>query len=341
MPKFQLKSTLSILSLALLSACSLVKYQPVAGIDAVDLKQGYRFETSKLQREDDDDTLIVIMFSGGGTRAAALGYGVLEQLNQQQVTIGGKRKSLLANVDVVVGVSGGSVLAAYFALKGEDTIPLFYKRFLHQNFQRQVVKQAFSMSNLPRLASPEYGRGDLLQEQFENYLFGKTTFRDLEKNAKGPFAIISATDMGIGERFNFTQEYFDPMCIDLGDLRLARAVAASSSVPMVFAPITLNNNGGRCNYTPPIKIEDADDSETGRQQSRTIKRILRALPKIRRREKPTLHPPDRRRPDRQSGYAQPFGYDGNVPGKNPDKQNPAKQHPPYRRHQRQCAKPSQ
>ncbi|MGN6972759.1 patatin-like phospholipase family protein [Neisseria sp. P0006.S004] len=279
MPKFQLKSTLSILSLALLSACSLVKYQPVAGIDAVDLKQGYRFETSKLQRENDDDTLIVIMFSGGGTRAAALGYGVLEQLNQQQVTIGGKRKSLLANVDVVVGVSGGSVLAAYFALKGEDTIPLFYKRFLHQNFQRQVVKQAFSMSNLPRLASPEYGRGDLLQEQFENYLFGKTTFRDLEKNAKGPFAIISATDMGIGERFNFTQEYFDPMCIDLGDLRLARAVAASSSVPMVFAPITLNNNGGRCNYTPPIKIEDADDSETGRQQSRTIKEFYERFQK--------------------------------------------------------------
>lgn len=279
MPKFQLKSTLSILSLALLSACPLVKYQPIAGIDAVDLKQGYRFETSKLQREDDDDTLIVVMFSGGGTRAAALGYGVLEQLNQQQVTIGGKRKSLLANVDVVVGVSGGSVLAAYFALKGEDTIPLFYKRFLHQNFQRQVIKQAFSMSNLPRLASPEYGRGDLLQEQFENYLFGKATFRDLEKHGKGPFAIISATDMGIGERFNFTQEYFDSMCIDLGNLRIARAVAASSSVPMVFAPITLNNNGGRCNYTPPIKIEDADDSETGRQQSRTIKEFYERFQK--------------------------------------------------------------
>lgn len=273
MPKFPLKSTLSILSLALLSACSLVKYQPIAGIDAVDLKQGYRFETSKLQREDDDDTLIVVMFSGGGTRAAALGYGVLEQLNQQQVTIGGKRKSLLANVDVVVGVSGGSVLAAYFALKGEDTIPLFYKRFLHQNFQRQVIKQAFSMSN----ASPEYGRGDLLQEQFENYLFGKTTFRDLEKHGKGPFAIISATDMGIGERFNFTQEYFDPMCINLGDLRLARAVAASSSVPMVFAPITLNNNGGHCQYTPPLQL--VSDSEAGKKQLQTQKEFLERFQK--------------------------------------------------------------
>ena len=277
MPKFPFKSTLSLLSAALLSACSLVKYQPVAGIDTVDLKRGYRFETSRLQRNDEDDTLIVLMFSGGGTRAAALGYGVLEQLHKQQITIGGKKQSLMSNVDVVVGVSGGSVLAAYFALKGEETIPLFYKHFLHQNFQRQVVKQAFSMSNLPRLASPEYGRGDLLQEQFENYLFGKTTFRDLEKNAKGPFAIISATDMGIGERFNFTQEYFDPICIDLGDLRLARAVAASSSVPMVFAPITLNNNGGHCQYTLPLQF--VSDSEAGKKQLQTRKEFFERFQK--------------------------------------------------------------
>lgn len=277
MPKFPFKSALSLLSAALLSACSLVKYQPLAGIDTVDLQRGYRFETSQLQRSNEDDTLIVLMFSGGGTRAAALGYGVLEQLHKQQITIGGKKQSLMSNVDVVVGVSGGSVLAAYFALKGEETIPLFYKRFLHQNFQRQVVKQAFSMSNLPRLASPEYGRGDLLQEQFENYLFGKTTFRDLEKNAKGPFAIISATDMGIGERFNFTQEYFDPMCIDLGDLRLARAVAASSSVPMVFAPITLNNNGGHCQYTPPLQL--VSDSESGKKQLQTRKEFFERFQK--------------------------------------------------------------
>ena len=136
MPKFPFKSALSLLSAALLSACSLVKYQPIAGIDTVDLQRGYRFETSRLQRNDEDDTLVVLMFSGGGTRAAALGYGVLEQLHKQQITIGGKKQSLMSNVDVVVGVSGGSVLAAYFALKGEETIPLFYKRFLHQNFQR-------------------------------------------------------------------------------------------------------------------------------------------------------------------------------------------------------------
>ena len=52
-----------------------MKYQPLAGIDTVNLQRGYRFETSQLQRNNEDDTLIVLMFSGGGTRAAALGYG--------------------------------------------------------------------------------------------------------------------------------------------------------------------------------------------------------------------------------------------------------------------------
>lgn len=270
--KIHARSFFILCSAAILSACSLVRYQPVATIDKIDLNSGYRFETSQKARTD-DDTFIVLMFSGGGTRAAALGYGVLEQLNQHKVNINGQNKSLLQNVDLVIGVSGGSVLAAYFSLQGEDTIPTFYRRFLRQNFQSQVIKQAFSATNLPRLASPEYGRGDLLQEQFETYLFGKTTFEDLEKRRKGPFAMISATDMGLGERFNFTQEYFDPMCLNLGDLRVARAVAASSAVPMIFAPITLNNHGGNCNYKIPERMEIALSHNHDSQQNKTRQEV--------------------------------------------------------------------
>lgn len=165
------KLTLTVSLAIMLSACSLVKYQPLETINKVDLSKGYRFENAN--KENQDDTFMVLLFSGGGTRAAALGYGVLEQLHQQQVSIAGKKKSLLENIDLVVGVSGGSVLAAYYSLNGADTIPSFYKRFLRQNFQRKVIRQAFSATNIPRLASPEFGRGDLLQSNLKPIYLAK------------------------------------------------------------------------------------------------------------------------------------------------------------------------
>ncbi|EEG33667.1 hypothetical protein NEIFLAOT_01248 [Neisseria flavescens NRL30031/H210] len=68
---------------------------------------------------------------------------MLEELDKQKIYSGGREKSLLEAVDLVYGVSGGSVLAAYFSLHGKETIPLFERRFLKQNFQRQVSKQVF------------------------------------------------------------------------------------------------------------------------------------------------------------------------------------------------------
>ncbi len=261
----------------LLCSCSLVSYQPLETIDKIDPDSGYRLGSRFGQSED--DTLLVLAFSGGGSRAAAFGYGVLEQLNRQQVEIGGRRQSLLESTDLVYGVSGGSVLAAYYSLHGKDSIPAFEKRFLKQNFQRQVAGQVFSLANMPRLTSPQFGRSDLVQEQFEAALFGQTTFGDLEKRRKGPFAVISATDMSLGSRFDFVQEYFDPMCLNLAKLPIARAVAASSAVPLVFSPITLNNNGGRCGYRPPAHLQAPSKSQDGegRLQDETRKEYLRQI----------------------------------------------------------------
>ena len=253
------KKSLAATAALALSACSLVQYQPLQTISTVDLNSGYRLLAAMDSKRDagTSDMMVILMFSGGGTRAAALGYGVLEELERQKIWLNGKETRLINQIDLVYGVSGGSVLATYFSLHGADTIPSIEQRFLKQNFQRQVAKQVFSFANMPRLSSPEFGRGDLLQEQFESSLFRNATFGDLAARRKGPFAVISATDMSQGRRLDFTQEYFDAMCLNLSDLPLARAVAASSSVPLLFAPITLNNNGGNCGYTLPVQIRQA------------------------------------------------------------------------------------
>lgn len=68
------------------------------------------------------------------------------------------------------------------------------------------------------------------------------------------YQLISATDMTLGTRLDFLQEYFDVLCVDLTDMPVSRAVAASSAVPMVFSPLTLNNHGGQCGYHLPPEL---------------------------------------------------------------------------------------
>lgn len=265
---------LAILLTLTLSACSLVQYQAVEPITQINPQQGYRFQAA-LENTDQDNTLVIMMFSGGGTRAAALGYGVLEALNKYPIKLGNRQTTLFQAADIVYGVSGGSVLATYYALHGNNTIPQFEQQFLKQNLQKQMVKASLSLANSPRLISPQFGRGDLLQEQFENHLFGRATFGDLAKNrANRPFAVISATDMSLGQRIDFIQETFDVLCLNLSDMRLARAVAASSSVPFVFSPIVLNNHGGNCNYTPLTnQLQHPLPENELRQNTKLLQRI--------------------------------------------------------------------
>jgi NTE family protein len=61
------------------------------------------------------------------------------------------------------------------------------------------------------------------------------------ESSDGPFVAIHATDLTIGSPFTFVQDQFDYLCSDLSTYPVARAVAASSAVPLVFSPITLRN----------------------------------------------------------------------------------------------------
>ncbi len=240
-----LNRTLLASSMVLLTACHSILYQPAKTLSQIDPEKGYRLEKT-MQQALEKENLVIVTFSGGGSRAASLGYGVLEQFQQATIRLTERGDTLLQNIDVVYGVSGGSVLAAYLALEGQEMIPKFKEFFLKKDFQKKVINEVFSLSNVPRLTSPQFGRSDLLQEQLNLALYNGKTFADLARKRKGPFAVINATDMTAGQKVSFTQDFFDWLCVDLNDIEIARAVAASSAVPLIFSPITLNNHAGFC-----------------------------------------------------------------------------------------------
>ena len=86
-----------------------------------------------------DDLLVVLAISGGGTRAAALGYGVLEELRRTEVMVNGVKRRLLDEVDVISAVSGGTLPATYYSLRGEKMFDEFEQRVLSRNLERELA----------------------------------------------------------------------------------------------------------------------------------------------------------------------------------------------------------
>ena len=219
---------------------------------------GYRFENSRVQPGQSADVLVVLLISGGGTRAAALAYGAFEALRDTHVIVAGKEKSLLDEVDYISAVSGGSAVAAYYGLYRDRLFVDFGDRFLYHNVQ-QELKSKLGW-NIWRVSSPRYGRGDVLSEYLNETVFEGATFRDLARKPQ-PFVVISATDISLGAQFPFSQERFDLICSDLGDVPVARAVAASMALPPYFSPITLRNYAGECGYVPPPWFKDRPEAD--------------------------------------------------------------------------------
>jgi len=89
---------------------------------------------------------------------------------------------------------------------------------------------------------------------YDEILFNGATFGDLNRG-DGPLILASATDISTGSRFLFTQRVFDVICSDLNAVPLSRAAAASSAVPVVLSPVTINNYGGTCNRAAPAWVE--------------------------------------------------------------------------------------
>jgi len=203
---------------------------------------------------------LTLAFSGGGTRAAALSYGVLKALRDLEIPIDGRHVSLLDEVDFISSVSGGSFTAAYYGLHGKQIFSEFEEVFLRRNIQQSLTSKLLNPINWFR----DTGRTEWSIQHYEENVFHGATFADMVDKDR-PLIVINASDLGHGVRFSFLQEYFNLICSDLATFSVARAVAASSAVPVLFNPVVLENHDD-CGPEQPAWLEAYRERAAGNER---------------------------------------------------------------------------
>jgi NTE family protein len=248
----------------LFSVAGCAHYPPNAPKRA-DRSDGYYYQNLK-RTNNSEEILLLLAFSGGGTRAAAFSYGLLEALRDVTYEVEGKPRRLVDEVDVISSVSGGSITAAAYGFYGDRTFEVFEPAFLKRDVESALLGQVLNPLHWPELWSPYFGRSDLAAEYYDEILFRHARFQDLLTN-NSPFLIINGTDIATGTRFSFTQNYFDLLASDLNPFPLSRAVAASSAVPGLLTPVTINNYSGAHPVAPPTWLvrQRAVDSQSAVQ----------------------------------------------------------------------------
>jgi NTE family protein len=191
-----------------------------------------------------DDTVIALSFSGGGMRAAAFSYGVLTGFDETHVATPSRTVPLLDRIDFVTGVSGGSVLAAYYGLKKRKALLDFKQRFLLQNAEENL-QMNLSFLNIAKGLQGGVNDPTLFPRWLDDHLFEHATFKSLLFERR-PQVWINASDIYDRTPFVFGRATFGALCSDLSSYPISLAVAASAAVPVIFAPVVIQGYQGRC-----------------------------------------------------------------------------------------------
>lgn len=253
-----------VIVLLLLSGCAsygVVQNAPLPGTTG---EESYSVRTFMKDWRTDENALM-LAFSGGGTRAAALSYGVLKELRDTPVVSGGRTKRLLDEVHSISSVSGGSFTAGYYGVYGEKLFTDYKEAFLKRDVEGDLKAKLFN----PFRWFGSTGRTEWAVEYYQEHVFHDATFADMLQPGR-PLIVINASDLGCGARFSFIQEYFNLLCSDLSTFPVARAVAASSAVPVVFNPIVVENYAS-------CQLGTADSIRTAKQRSADDARMTRLL----------------------------------------------------------------
>lgn len=208
-----------------------------------------------------DKKKIGLALSGGGYRAAAYHIGTLRALN---------KLGILDNVDVISAVSGGSIIAAYYALH-KDNYEEFEASFINKLQQgvlrttiAYIVFVVFTLFLVNYFISwwfliPEiailllywywiFPVSCLIECSYDRLFFDKKQFSDLPSR---PLIAINATDVSTGKLFTFSQlkmagyPYYkngDNTTSPFDNIKfpIAKAVMASSCVPFAFSPVKIS-----------------------------------------------------------------------------------------------------
>jgi NTE family protein len=231
---------------ALLVACTQIHNEPInqpltAGASPT-AELGHDVETYF------DDTVVALSFSGGGTRAAAFSYGVLTAMDDYRVP--NRSTTLLDRVDFVTGVSGGSVLAAYYGLKKRKALADFKQRFLLRNAE-EGLQMNLNLLSIAKGLQGGINDPTAFPKWLDDNLYDHATFKSLLYQRR-PYIWINASDIYDRTPFVFGRVLFGALCSDLSSYPISLAVAASAAVPIVFAPVVIQGYPGGC----PIPLPD-------------------------------------------------------------------------------------
>lgn len=205
------------------------------------------------------DDLIVLALSGGGARAASFHLGVLQAL---RATPGRDGRPLSEHIALITSVSGGSVLAAYYGLHGDAGLDTFDAAYLGREWRVRGPSSPFGIAGALRggMNGPQQ-----LRDWLAANVYGDATMGDMRA---GPRVILNATDLYNSTPFAFTQFFFDGICSDVRQVRVADAVAASMAVPVAFRPVVMESHGARCPGLPtwvPRALADRSAGENVHQ----------------------------------------------------------------------------
>jgi NTE family protein len=222
--------------------------------------------------DESDDVLVGLAFSGGGTRAAAFSFGVLTEVERTRVSTRSGTGSLLNRVDFVSGVSGGSVLTAYYGLKKRAALEDFRERFLLRNAE-EAISTNINAINLVKALGGGVNDSTQFAKWLNQNLFDGATFADFRR-IPGPRVWINASDIYNRTSFIFGEAAFVALCSDLAAYPIAEAVAASAAVPVLFSPVVIKTYPKQCTDKPPPWVERVRRNPNAAPMMRTFANAL-------------------------------------------------------------------